>query len=90
LPAPPFTKRRAAFGARPTKQVRQVFVGKFNPAESDPEAGRFVQSVESDNGQSTLPGVHSGANSAGAQGPMQFEPATFAEYDLSSLLATSG
>jgi hypothetical protein len=32
--------------------------------------------VESDNGQSNLPGVHSGANAAGAEGPMQFEPAT--------------
>jgi cell wall-associated NlpC family hydrolase len=40
-----------------------------------------VGTVESDNGQSTLPGVHSGANSAGAEGPMQFEPATFAAYD---------
>ncbi len=30
---------------------------------------------------SNLPGVHSGANSAGAEGPMQFEPATFAAYD---------
>ena len=40
-----------------------------------------IGTVESDNGQSTLPGVHSGANSAGAKGPMQFEPATFAEYD---------
>ena len=36
--------------------------------------------VESDSGQSNLPGVHSGANSAGAEGPMQFEPATFAAY----------
>jgi cell wall-associated NlpC family hydrolase len=36
--------------------------------------------VESDSGQSTLPGVHSGANAAGAEGPMQFEPATFAAY----------
>ncbi|MGH9091929.1 MAG: NlpC/P60 family protein, partial [Acidimicrobiales bacterium] len=35
---------------------------------------------ESDSGQSTLPGVHSGANGAGAEGPMQFEPATFAAY----------
>ena len=26
------------------------------------------------------PGVHSGANYAGAEGPMQFEPATFAQY----------
>ncbi|MFC0081827.1 lytic transglycosylase domain-containing protein [Aciditerrimonas ferrireducens] len=39
-----------------------------------------VGTVESDNGQSTLPGVHQGANPAGAEGPMQFEPATFAEY----------
>jgi cell wall-associated NlpC family hydrolase len=40
-----------------------------------------IGTVESDNGQSDLPGVHSGANAAGAEGPMQFEPATFAEYD---------
>ena len=33
-----------------------------------------------DHGQSDAPGVHSGANYAGAEGPMQFEPATFAEY----------
>ena len=40
-----------------------------------------IGTVESGNGTSTLPGVHSGANSAGAEGPMQFEPATFYEYD---------
>jgi cell wall-associated NlpC family hydrolase len=40
-----------------------------------------IGTVESDNGQSTLPGVHAGTNAAGAQGPMQFEPATFAAYD---------
>ncbi len=40
-----------------------------------------IGTVESENGQSNLPGVHSGANSAGAEGPMQFEPATFAAYD---------
>lgn len=40
-----------------------------------------IGTVESDNGQSSLPGVHSGANGAGAEGPMQFEPATFAAYD---------
>jgi len=39
-----------------------------------------IGTIESDNGQSTLPGVHAGANSAGAEGPMQFEPATFATY----------
>jgi cell wall-associated NlpC family hydrolase len=36
-----------------------------------------VGKVESDHGRSTLPGVRSGANHAGAQGPMQFLPATF-------------
>lgn len=41
-----------------------------------------IGTVESDNGISDLPGVHSGANFAGAEGPMQFEPATFAAYDL--------
>ena len=40
-----------------------------------------IGTIESDNGQSALPGVQSGANSAGAEGPMQFEPATFAAYD---------
>ena len=41
-----------------------------------------IGTVESDNGQSTLPGVRSGLNAAGlAAGPMQFEPQTFAAYD---------
>ncbi len=41
-----------------------------------------IGTVESDNGTSTLPGVSAGQNAAGAEGPMQFEPATFAAYDL--------
>ena len=41
-----------------------------------------VGTVESDNGESAAVGVRSGANRAGAEGPMQFEPATFAEYAL--------
>lgn len=41
-----------------------------------------VGEVESDHGRSALPGVQSGRNQAGAEGPMQFEPATFARYDL--------
>jgi hypothetical protein len=36
-----------------------------------------IGTVESDNGESTLPGVHSGVSSAGAEGPMQFLPPTF-------------
>ena len=39
-----------------------------------------IGEVETDHGRSDLPGVHSGANSAGAEGPMQFEPATFSQY----------
>jgi cell wall-associated NlpC family hydrolase len=39
-----------------------------------------IGTVESDNGLSNLPGVHAGANAAGAEGPMQFEPATFVQY----------
>jgi cell wall-associated NlpC family hydrolase len=39
-----------------------------------------IGKVESDHGRSDAPGVHSGANYAGAEGPMQFEPATFAQY----------
>ena len=35
-----------------------------------------IGTVESSNGTSELPGVH-----AGAEGPMQFEPATFGAYD---------
>ena len=39
-----------------------------------------IGTVESDSGRSTAPGVPSGANPAGAEGPFQFEPATFAAY----------
>ncbi len=39
-----------------------------------------IAKVESDFGTSTLPGVASGSNPEGAQGPMQFEPATFRAY----------
>ena len=39
-----------------------------------------IARVESDFGASTLPGVDSGSNEAGAEGPMQFEPPTFRAY----------
>jgi cell wall-associated NlpC family hydrolase len=39
-----------------------------------------IGKAESDHGRSQAPGVHSGANDAGAEGPMQFLPATFAAY----------
>jgi len=39
-----------------------------------------IGKAESDHGRANARGVHSGANAAGAEGPMQFEPATFAAY----------
>jgi cell wall-associated NlpC family hydrolase len=43
-----------------------------------------IGTVESGNGESDAPGVHSGHNSAGAEGPMQFLPATFAQYAVNA------
>ncbi|MCK9921219.1 bifunctional lytic transglycosylase/C40 family peptidase [Frankia sp. AgPm24] len=37
-----------------------------------------IGKIETDHGRSTLPGVQNGVNEAGAEGPMQFLPATFA------------
>jgi hypothetical protein len=39
-----------------------------------------IGEVETSHGRADLPGVVSGANFAGAEGPMQFEPATFALF----------
>jgi hypothetical protein len=39
-----------------------------------------IGTIESDNGRSQARGVQHGKNRKGAEGPMQFEPATFAEY----------
>jgi len=39
-----------------------------------------IGTMESNNGRSNARGVHQGKNRKGAEGPMQFEPATFADY----------
>ena len=41
-----------------------------------------IGKVETDHGRSTLPGVHSGENFAGAGGPMQFLPSTWNAYGV--------
>lgn len=41
-----------------------------------------IGKVETDHSRSQLPGVHSGSNFAGAQGPMQFMPPTWAAYGV--------
>ena len=43
-----------------------------------------IGKVESDQGRANLPGVRSGSNSAGAEGPMQLLAATFAEYAVNA------
>jgi cell wall-associated NlpC family hydrolase len=43
-----------------------------------------IGEVETDHGRSDLPGVHTGANFAGAEGPMQFEPSTFDQYAINA------
>jgi murein DD-endopeptidase MepM/ murein hydrolase activator NlpD len=44
-----------------------------------------IGEVESDHGRSAAPGVHSGQNSAGAMGPMQFLQGTWDAYHLPGL-----
>ena len=43
-----------------------------------------IGKVESDHGKSNALGIHSGSNRAGAEGPMQFEPTTFAQYAVNA------
>lgn len=49
-----------------------------------------IGKIETDHGRSTLPGVHSGANYAGARGPMQFLDSTFAQVVAKHRLPNSG
>ncbi|MEU6355690.1 C40 family peptidase [Streptomyces sp. NPDC047072] len=49
-----------------------------------------VGKAESDHGRSSLPGVRSGANDAGARGPMQFLPATFKSVVASHQMPSGG
>jgi hypothetical protein len=44
LPEQPAARSHANFGRAPTRQVRRVYVAKFNPAESAPGTGRFYAS----------------------------------------------
>lgn len=49
-----------------------------------------IGKIESDHGRSRLPGVHADANYAGAQGPMQFLPATFTSVTTRHSLPRGG
>jgi cell wall-associated NlpC family hydrolase len=43
-----------------------------------------IGEAESGHGRSALPGVRSGSNSAGAEGPMQLEPSAFAQFAVNA------
>ena len=89
----------AGLGGRPSALARQDIPPSYlawymSAAQTCPGLPWSVLAgigkVESNHGRSRLPGVQSGSNSAGAEGPMQFLPTTFARYavdaDPSSLL----
>lgn len=73
-------------GATATREIPPVWIALYvRAAASCPGLPwtvlAAIGTVESDNGSSSAAGVSSGSNAAGAEGPMQFLPATFAEYD---------
>ncbi|MDQ6805938.1 MAG: M23 family metallopeptidase [Actinomycetota bacterium] len=73
LAAPACTGTTGPVGGVPGALV-PILEGAASRYRLGPEGAAIlaaVNYVESDFGQSTLPGVHSGANSAGAAGPMQ-------------------
>jgi cell wall-associated NlpC family hydrolase len=83
----------AGLGGKPTRLARQDIPADYlawysGAAQACPGLPWSVLAgigkVESDDGRSRLPGVRAGANSAGAEGPMQFLPATFAEFAVNA------
>jgi hypothetical protein len=57
-----------------------LYVRAAEPCGMPWEVLAAVGKVETDHGRSTLPGVHSGTNHAGAAGPMQFLATTWTTY----------
>ncbi len=71
-------------GGQPVGGVPAALIPLFQGAAAQYQLGPHgasilaaINYVESTFGRSDLPGVHSGANYAGAEGPMQFEPGTW-------------
>ena len=68
----------------PRRLVR-FYVGasrRYSLGTRGPSVLAAINEVESDFGRSQLPGVHSGTNSAGAAGPMQFLLSTWRRYGV--------
>jgi len=85
----------AGLGGKPTTLARQDIPAGYLAWYSGAAQGcpglpwsvlAGIGKVESNHGRSRLPGVRAGAgaNSAGAEGPMQFLPATFAEFAVNA------
>jgi cell wall-associated NlpC family hydrolase len=75
----------AAGGVGPGTAIPATWVSLYQQAASTCPGLSWsvlaaIGTVETDSGQSTAVGVWSGANGAGAEGPMQFEPSTFSAY----------
>jgi hypothetical protein len=62
--------------------VFQAAAVHFGLGQQGPSILSAINEVETNFDASNLPGVHSGANSAGAEGAMQFEPGTWARYGI--------
>jgi cell wall-associated NlpC family hydrolase len=83
----------AGLGGSPTALARRDIPADYltwymNAAQTCPGLPWAVLAgigkAETDHGRSPLPGTHSGHNSAGAEGPMQFLPATFARFAVNA------
>jgi hypothetical protein len=62
--------------------IFQAAAEHFGLGPQGPSILAAINEVETNFDTSNLPGVHSGANSAGAEGAMQFEPGTWAKYGI--------
>jgi Transglycosylase SLT domain len=62
--------------------IFQAAAAHFGLGAQGPSILAAINEVETTFDTSTLPGVHSGANSAGAEGAMQFLPGTWAKYGM--------
>lgn len=75
VPGPSGTKTAAGI---PTNYARLYHRAGSTCPHLDWALLAAIGKVETNHGRAQLPGVSSGSNYAGAQGPMQFLPATFA------------
>lgn len=81
-PAGAATPSEFALSDIPPELLPKYRAAALETCEMPWEVLAAVAKIESDHGRSTMPGVQSGTNSAGAAGPLQFMPATWAAYSV--------